>query len=91
MTFHKPDTDAFPALQMAMDAAKTGGTACPVLNAANEAAVGLFLQKKIGFYDITDSVARAMDAIPVVHGADLETILQVDAQARKIVYSHFGV
>ena len=89
MTFHKPDLDAFPALQLAMDAARTGGTACPVLNGANEAAVGLFLQKKIGFYDITDGVKAALDTVPLTHNPDLETILQADRMARDAVLQRF--
>ena len=89
MTFHCPDTEAFPALKLAMDAAAAGGTACPVLNAANEAAVGLFLQKRIGFYDITDAVKAALDTIAVIHDPDLETILHVDRLARNLVLARF--
>ena len=89
MTFHKPDVEAFPALQLAMDAARTGGTACPVLNGANEAAVGLFLQKKIGFYDITDGVKAALDSVPFTAAPDLETILECDRLAREAVLRRF--
>lgn len=89
MTFHKPDIQAFPALQLAMDAARAGGTACPVLNGANEAAVGLYLQKRIGFYDITDGVKAALDTVPMVQSPDLETILHADSMARLAVMQRF--
>ena len=85
MTFHAPDLEAFPALKLAMDAARCGGTACPVLNGANEEAVGLFLKKEIGFYDITDAVKAALDTVPMVSHPDLETILQADRMARDAV------
>jgi len=89
MTFHKPDLQAFPALALAMEAARAGGTACPVLNAANEAAVGLYLDRKIGFYDISDSVKAALDEIDVLSSPDLDEILRVDRLAREIVKKRF--
>ena len=45
LTFQEPDMEAFPCLRMAMECAQAGGTACAVLNGANEAAVGMFLRK----------------------------------------------
>jgi len=89
MTFHKPDLQAFPALALAMEAARTGGTACPILNAANEAAVGLYLERRIGFYDISDSVKAALDAIPVRSSPELDEILRVDRMAREVVRKRF--
>ena len=85
LTFHAPDLYAFPCLQLAMDCAKRGGTACAVMNAANEEAVALFLQDKIGFYDIYRLVAGAVEEIPFVLNPDLEKILESDALARKYV------
>ena len=90
LSFHAPDPESFPALALAMGAARTGGTACPVLNGANEAAVALFLQKKIGFYDISDGVAAALDRLPVIQSPDLETILEADRQARQVVAERFS-
>jgi len=84
LTFAEPDEAVFPCLRLAKEAAKAGGTACPVLNAANEAAVSLFLQEKIGFYDIPARVSRAMDEVPFVASPSLEQILQADASARLI-------
>jgi len=83
LTFDAPDLEVFPCLRLAMEAAKTGGTACPVLSGANEAAVALFLQEKIGFYDIPARVARALDAVPFVAQPTLEEILAADAAARR--------
>ena len=59
LTFSHPDLEAFPCLRLAMDAAKQGGTACPVMNGANEEAVAKFLADEIGFYDIYRLVRQA--------------------------------
>jgi 1-deoxy-D-xylulose-5-phosphate reductoisomerase len=82
LTFSKPDMDAFPCLALARACAKAGGTACPVMNGANEAAVALFLQNKIGFYDIYERVSRAVDAVPFIQDPTLEQILESDRLAR---------
>lgn len=84
LSFDQPDLDAFPCLGLAMEAAKAGGTACPVLNGANEAAVALFLQGKIGFYDIPALVSRAMEAVPFIQKPSLEEVLRADAAARQV-------
>ena len=91
LSFSHPDLESFPCLQLAMDAAKQGGTACPVMNGANEAAVALFLEDKIGFYDIYDLVKGAMDAIPFIADPTLEQVLECDAAARKYVLDHASV
>ena len=88
LTFSHPDLESFPCLALAMAAAKQGGTACPVMNGANEAAVALYLEDKIGFYDIYDLVKGAMDAIPFIADPTLEEVLQCDAAARKYVAEH---
>ena len=85
LTFKAPDLEAFPCLQLARDCAQQGGTACPVMNGANEQAVALFLQGKIGFYDIYDRVSRAVDSVPFIQSPSLEEILQADILARKAV------
>ena len=84
LTFAPPDPDTFRCLGLAMEAAKTGGTACAVLNGANEAAVGLFLEGKIGFCEIAQRVERALNRIPVQPASELDTILAVDKLAREI-------
>ena len=85
LTFAAPDLEAFPCLRLAMEAVTEGGTACAVLNGANEAAVGLFLRDQIGFNDIPGLVASAREAVPVRQAGDLEAILEADRQAREIV------
>ena len=83
LTFAQPDMEAFPCLPLALQAARTGGTAGAILNGANEAAVGLFLEKKIGFMDISRRVGRAMEQVKVVQAPTLEDVLQADLAARE--------
>ena len=90
LTFSQPDLDAFPCLALAYRCAKLGGTACPVMNGANEAAVSLFLEDKIGFYDIYDLVCGAVDAVPFVETPTLEEILESDRLAREYVFCHYA-
>ncbi len=85
LTFHRPDEEAFPCLALAKEAAMRGGTACAVMNGANEAAVALFLEDRIGFYDIPRLVRGAMDGVPFVETPDLTQILDADRAARAIV------
>ena len=82
LTFERPDAAAFPCLALAREAAEHGGNACAVMNGANEAAVALFLQDRIGFYDIPRLVRRAMDAVPFVSAPELEDVLKSDRAAR---------
>ena len=88
LSFSHPDLESFPCLALAMEAAKLGGTACPVMNGANEAAVALFLEDKIGFYDIYELVRGAMDAVPFIADPTLEQVLECDAAARNYVAEH---
>ena len=85
LTFAAPDRDAFPCLRLAEEAATEGGTACAVLNGANEEAVRLFLVDKIGFHDIPRLVAEARAKVPVVQSPSLEEILEADQAARQVV------
>ncbi len=85
LTFCEPDLEAFPCLRLAMDCAKLGGTACPAMNGANEEAVALYLQDKIGFYDIYRLVSGAVEADAFVKAPDLEQILEADRKARQYV------
>ena len=89
LTFCKPDLEAFPCLRLAIDCAKMGGTACPVMNGANEEAVALFLADKIGFYDIYRLVFGAVEAVPFIKEPTLEQILEADKEARAYVHSHY--
>ena len=83
LDFEAPDPQRFPALRLAEAAARQGGTAPTVLNAANEVAVQAFLDGRIPFTRIAELVEAVMEAIEPVAATDLETILNVDRQARE--------
>ena len=85
LTFVEPDERAFPCLRLARYAAAVGGTACAILNGANEAAVGLFLQGKLGFNDIPRRVERALERMEVQYQPSLADILEADRAARRAV------
>ena len=85
LSFCKPDLEAFPCLALARQCAKEGGTACAVMNGANEEAVAMFLRDEIGFYDIYTRVAEAVQRVPFIRQPDLEQILCADALARQAV------
>ena len=85
LTFAAPDLDRFPCLALAMECAAKGGTACPVMNGANEEAVAKFLRDEIGFYDIYRLVRHAVDTVPFVQNPTLDEILESDRLARKCV------
>jgi 1-deoxy-D-xylulose-5-phosphate reductoisomerase len=82
LTFEEPDGERFPALNLARRAGETGGTLPAVLNAANEVAVEAFLNGKINFPQITETVHRTMETHQVVSHPTLEQILAADAWAR---------
>lgn len=86
LTFGRPDLETFRCLDLALKAARRGGTAGAILNGANEAAVALFLADKIGFLDIADRVEGAMEQVPVVETPSLEDVLQADQAAREAVW-----
>jgi 1-deoxy-D-xylulose-5-phosphate reductoisomerase len=83
LTFEEPDVERFPALELARRAGEIGGTLPAVLNAANEIAVEAFVNRKINFPHITETVRRTMNAHQVVTHPTLEQILEADAWARK--------
>ena len=82
LTFESPDPQRFPALRLARQALKAGGTAPAVLNAANEVSVEAFLKGRIGFLDIATTVERTLEAMPVEPLASLEHLRRVDEAAR---------
>jgi 1-deoxy-D-xylulose-5-phosphate reductoisomerase len=83
LTFEAPDPARFPALRLAEEALRQGGTAPTVLNAANEIAVGAFLAGRIGFLDIAALVEAALEACAGLQAESLDDILAVDALARR--------
>ena len=90
LTFFRPDETRFPALRYAKEALLRGGTAPAVLNGANEAAVQLFLERKIRFTQIAELVKQALQAHKVTGAPTLDDILQADAWAREFVRRHHG-
>ncbi len=87
MTFEKPDTDVFVGLSLAYEAAKTGGSMPTVYNAANEKAVGLFLDKKISYLQITELIAECMKAHHVIENPSVEEILATEQEAYDYILS----
>ena len=86
LTFEEPDFDAFPCLLLALDCAKTQGTACTILNAANEAAVELFLDNKISYYGIYDSICNALSSIKNIINPSLDDIITTDKETKQFVF-----
>jgi 1-deoxy-D-xylulose-5-phosphate reductoisomerase len=82
LTFEEPDLDAFPCLRLARDAAVAGGTAPCVLNAANEVAVGAFLDGQLGFTGIAEVIERALDDLPAEPVRHFSDLYRADAAAR---------
>ena len=86
LDFETPDVEKFPCLQLAFEALKQGGTAPAVLNAANEQAVSLFLDKEIRFTDIPRAIEQALERVPGTEAdVDLDTLTDADAEARRCV------
>lgn len=80
ITFEEPDMETFRGLPMAMEASKRGGSVPTVFNAANERAVALFLARKIGFLDIYDVIAGAMEQHHRIEQPSLEEILAAEQE-----------
>ena len=89
LTFEAPDFEKTPCLKLAMDCARTGGTAPCVMSAANEVAVHMFLRRELGYNRIYDAAAGAVEKLGAVQNPDLETILEADGAARAYVLENF--
>ena len=87
LSFTEPDLARFPCLALAFSAAKTGGTAPAILNAANEIAVAAFLDTGLPYLRIPEVVEKTLNHIQSVPASSLELILEVDAQARQVATS----
>lgn len=83
LTFEEPDPERFPALQLARKAGEIGGTLPAVLNAANEVAVEAFVNRRINFPQISETVRRTMDKHQVLSHPTLDQILEADTWARR--------
>ena len=84
LSFTEPDLAHFPCLSLAFVAAKAGGTAPTVLNAANEIAVAAFLSEGMPYLHIPSVVERTLNVMPVSDADSIEYILDIDIQARKV-------
>jgi len=87
LTFQKPDTDKFPALNLAYQVLREGGTSPVILNAANEVAVQAFLEEKISFNNISVVVSQTLEHLKITQSKDIETILETDKMARNTAWS----
>ena len=83
LTFEEPDTTRFPSLRLARSALDAQGGATAVLNAANEIAVGAFLQRRLGFMAIPGLVEDTLSAVNWSQAPDLESVIALDAEARR--------
>ena len=90
LSFSEPDLNRFPCLTLAFSAAKAGGIAPTVLNAANEIAVAAFLDAGMPYLHIPKVVEKTLNAIQARPVESLEVILDVDAQARRVASDFSG-
>jgi 1-deoxy-D-xylulose-5-phosphate reductoisomerase len=90
LEFEAPDTKRFPCLQLAFDALEVaeGSTAPAILNAANEVAVELFLNKQIGFNDIASLISATLNASKPEKVSSLQHVIEVDAEARSSAHAY---
>ena len=92
LTFFEPDLETFGCLRLALESMKEGGTMPLCLNAANEVAVSAFLNRKIGFYDITESVCEVCERLSGAKDVkSLEAILGYDKEARILAKEVLGL
>ena len=90
LTFEQPDKATFPCLELAYEALRIGGTMPCVLNAANEELVYLYLQDKIGFYDIPKTIEALMQKHELIKEPTIDDILGIDQLIRKTVIERRG-
>ncbi len=90
LEFEAPDSAAFPCLGLAYAALAAGACAPAALNAANEEAVSAFLQGRIGFLGIPDTVSAVLDAMPTQPADSIDALLDADARARAQAQAHLG-
>ena len=90
LSFLKPDFSRYPCLRLAMDACWSGQAATTALNAANEIAVHAFLDGKIGYTSIYQTCATVVERLAGMSTPDLGTILELDAEARRMAQKTLG-
>ena len=84
LTFHEPDRSAFPALDLAYDVGRAGGSAPAVFNAADEVAVEAFLEGRLAFLQIVEIIERTLDEMESSTPKSVAEVLMVDSQAREV-------
>jgi 1-deoxy-D-xylulose-5-phosphate reductoisomerase len=84
LEFHSPDPDTFPLLTLAREAGIRGGTYPCAFNAANEVAVAAFLDGRIGFLEIAETVERTLDTVDGAPASDLDELTFADAEGRRV-------
>ncbi len=84
LEFHAPDPDTFPLLTLAREAGMRGGAYPCAFNAANEVAVAAFLDGRVGFLEIAETVERTLDTVDGAPASDLDELTSADAEARRI-------
>jgi len=90
LTFEAPDSARFPALRLARQALRAGGSAPTILNAANEVAVTAFLGGRLGFLGIAEVVERTLDSVAAVSLGGLDDVWQIDQEARRLAAEMFN-
>jgi 1-deoxy-D-xylulose-5-phosphate reductoisomerase len=88
--FHPPDWERFPLLRLAYQCQQTGGSAGCTLNAADEVAVGAFLEGRIGFLAISEIVAEALSRLPVRRPRTVDELLDIDRESRHLARELVG-
>jgi 1-deoxy-D-xylulose-5-phosphate reductoisomerase len=84
LEFEAPDLDRFPALRLAREVLQAGGGSPTILSAANEIAVAAFLQRRIGFLDIAETVSRVLQQLGTTRADTLDDVIALDATARRL-------
>lgn len=89
LTFEEPDIETFKGLKFAMEAANMGGSMPTVFNAANEEAVAMFLNRKIGFLDIYRIIEESMARHSVISNPDIDTVLLTEKDTREYIRNNY--
>jgi 1-deoxy-D-xylulose-5-phosphate reductoisomerase len=90
LTFFEPDVEKFPCLRLARTALEQGGSAPVILNAANEVAVGAFLDRRIGFTKIAELIERALESMPYSEPKAIDDCVGIDVETRRTVAELIG-
>jgi 1-deoxy-D-xylulose-5-phosphate reductoisomerase len=91
LSFYKPDTNRFKCLELAIRALEMGDSACVVLNGANEEAVRLFLEEKIGFLDIGRLIEKTLEKHKAVDNMNIDEVMALDQWSRDTLFNLYKV